>query len=180
MCQLQTENPWINAVLVQSNYLFLVSLFTVLCSCPFSCLDHVFILSLTILYHGLIMLCSRPFSFAVHLFICFFLHAFIIMFIMYLHFLCFFMLCVGCAFCSMFDQKIRKSATKYKYSRMNNKRNGKECKQGQIMFQKIAIKTCLFYHTSGCCKKNKKNRSRGPRQNCSAETSTYRLFVVES
>lgn len=46
--------------------------------------------------------------------------------------------------------------------KMNNKRNGKECKQCQIMFQKIAIKTCLFQHTSGCCKKTRKYSKQRP------------------
>ena len=122
-------------------------------------------------------------------------------FITCLHVLCFFMLCIGRVFGSIFDQKMRKSAAKYKSSRMenhmkiienktelkkwpkktNNKRNGKECKNCQIMFQNIAIKTWLLWHTSGCCKKSQKNiRSRGQRQNYRAETSTYRLFVVKT
>lgn len=99
-----------------------------------------------------------------------------------LHVLCFFMLCIGRVFGSIFDQKMRKSAAKYKSSRMekscekywkwnrtkkspkkmNNKRNGKECKKCQMHVSKNSNKNMSFLaHLRLLQKKQKNIRSRG-------------------
>lgn len=202
MCQLQTENQWINVVLVRSNCLC-VSCFIVYRALflplfmrwsrvhPFlnnslSWFDHALFTSL--------LLCWE----FVHLFLLTCLYHQILLVFMFYVFSCFALVVFLAAFSIRKCGKVLQNTSllewknhvksienetelKNHQKKMNNKRNGKECKKCQMHVSKNSNKNMSFLaHLRLLQKKQKNIRSRGPRQNYSAETSTYQLFVVES
>lgn len=177
MCQLQTENQWINVVLVRSNCLC-VSCFIVYRALflplfmrwsrvhPFlnnslSWFDHALFTSL--------LLCWE----FVHLFLLTCLYHQILLVFMFYVFSCFALVVFLAAFSirkcgkvlqntSLLEWKNHVKSIENETELKNHQKKwtikgmAKNAKNVKCMFQKIATKTCLFWHTSGCCKKNKK------------------------